>query len=269
MKRNISVFCLLILTVMFSACEKVIDVKLDGSATQIVIEGQVTANPGPYQVSITESKNFEDDNNFVGRNDGIVEIKDLTSGVTETLMHKNAGVYETGLMQGVGGHTYQLTVKLSGKTYTATSTIPLKAIKVGKLYAKRFELDADKIFMVPEYTDPVGKGNYYRIRQWVNNVLVKGSFVRNDDATDGRTYDSQLYYDTDAKVGNPLINNGDLMRVELQCIDKGTYDYFRTLNTTIDQNTDTPSNPLSNISGGALGVFNACQSTNISTIAKF
>jgi hypothetical protein len=269
MKRSTSVFYLMIVMVMFSSCEKVIDVKLDGSATQIVIEGQITANGGPYKITISESKNFEDDNNFVGRNDGVVEIKDMTSGVVETLMNRTGGIYETNQMQGVGGHTYQLTVKLSGKTYTATSTIPLKAIKVNKLYAKRFELDADKIFMVPEYTDPVGKGNYYRLRQWVNNILVKGSFVRNDDATDGRTYDNQLYYDTDAKMGNPLIHNGDLMTVELQCIDKGTYDYFRTLNTTIDQNTDTPSNPISNISGGALGVFNACQSTNITSVAKF
>ncbi|MBB6270282.1 hypothetical protein HDF26_000709 [Pedobacter cryoconitis] len=269
MKRIIGVFYLVILAAMFSACEKVIDVKLDGSATQIVIEGQITANAGPYQVRISETKDFEGDNNFVGRNDGVVEIKDLTSGVAETLTSKNGGVYETGAMRGMSGHTYQMTVKLSGKTYIATSTIPLEAIKVDKLYAKRFELDADKIYMVPVYTDPVGKGNYYRLRQWVNNVQIKGSFVRNDDATDGRTYDNQLYYDTDAKVGNPRINNGDLMTVELQCIDKGTYDYFRTLNATIDQNTDTPSNPLSNISGGALGVFNACQSTNITAIAKF
>ena len=44
MKRSIGFFYLMIVMVMFSACEKVIDVKLDGSATQIVIEGQVTAN---------------------------------------------------------------------------------------------------------------------------------------------------------------------------------------------------------------------------------
>ncbi|WP_160292062.1 DUF4249 domain-containing protein [Pedobacter lusitanus] len=269
MKRSISVFCLVILAGLFSACEKVIDVKLDSAATRIVIEGQITANAGPYKVSVSESKDFDGDNSFPARNDAIVEIKDMTSGVSETLVNKSAGVYETSSMQGVGGHTYQMTVRLSGKTYIATSTMPLKAIKVDKLYAKRFDLDADKIFMVPEYTDPVGKGNYYRIRQWVNNVLVKGSFVRDDDATDGRTYNNQLYYETDAKFGNPLINNGDLMTVELQCIDKGAYTYYRTLNTTTGQEGDTPANPISNISGGALGVFNACQSTNITSIAKF
>jgi len=262
-------FYLLILTVIFSSCEKVINVKLDGSATQIVIEGEVTANPGPYTVTVTESKNFDENNTFPGRDDAAVEIKDLTSGTTETLTNKKSGIYQTSALQGIAGHTYQLTVKLSGKTYQATSTIPVVAVKVDKLYAKRFELDSKKIFMVPEFTDPVGKGNYYRLRQWVNNVLIKGSFVRNDDATDGRTYNGQLYYSTDSKDGNPLINEGDVMTVELQCIDKGVYDYFRTLNTTIDQNSSAPSNPLSNISGGALGVFNACQSTNLSAEAKF
>lgn len=269
MKRSNSVFFLALLIFICSACEKVINVKLDSSAAQIVIEGEVTTQAGPYTVTVSASKSFDENNTFPGREDAVIEIKDLTSGLAETLKSKGLGVYQTMSTAGIAGHSYQLTVKLNGKTYQATSTIPLTPVKIDQLYAERSKFDSDKIFMVPVFTDPAGKGNYYRLRQWVNNVQVKGSAVQSDDASDGHTYKDQLYYDTDSKVGNPLINQGDLMTAELQCIDKGAYDFFRTLSTTIDQNSSSPANPLSNISGGALGVFNACQSFRLSTKAKF
>lgn len=270
MKRdNIVLLLALTLTSIFSACEKVIDVKLDGSTPVIVIEGEVTTVKEPYQVKITQSKNFEENNTFTGRADGAVKIKDLTTGITENLINKGSGIYQTAVMQGVLGHSYELTVVLDSKTYTATSKIPSKAVRIDRVYAKRFSLDNSDIFMVPQFKDPVGKGNYYRIRQWLNGVLIKGSYVRSDEAADGFTYETQLFYDTSSDSGNALILNGDKMTAEVQSVDKGVYDYFRTLNTTIDQDAATPSNPLSNISGGALGVFNACYSAKLTAVAKY
>lgn len=269
MKRNDIVFLLAVFTSMFSSCEKVIDVKLDGSTPVIVIEGEVTTVREAYQVKITQSKNFEENNTFTGRADAVVQIKDLTTGVTETLLNKGSGIYQTAVMLGVLGHSYQLTVVLDSKTYTATSKIPARAVRIDRLYAKRFSLDNEDVYMVPQFKDPVGKGNYYRIRQWLNGTLIKGSYVRSDEAADGFTYETQLYYSTDKDSGNALIVNGDRMTAEVQSVDKGVYDYFRTLNTTIDQDAATPSNPLSNISGGALGVFNACYSNKLTAVAKF
>jgi len=266
--KNI-VLTAVVLTSLCSSCEKVIDIKLNDSEHVIVIEGEVTTNKEPYLVTISESKNFDEDNTFTGRADGVVKIKDVTTGVSETLLNRGGGSYQTAVMQGVLGHKYELSIVLGGKTYTANSTIPAKAVRLERVFAKRFALDKDDIYMVPQFKDPVGKGNYYRIRQWVNGVLIKGSYVRNDDASDGLVFDGQLFYSTDTDDGNPLIKNGDRMTAELQSVDKGVYDYFRTLNTTIDQNSVAPANPLSNISGGALGVFNACYSHKLSAVAKF
>ena len=53
---------------------------------------------------------------------------------------------------------------------------------------------------------------------------------------------------------------GDSLRVEMQNIDPGVYEYFRTLNLILSSNpvvTTTPANPKSNFSGGALGYFSA------------
>lgn len=257
------------LAMISSSCQKVIPVKLDGSEPQIVIEGEITANKGPYKVLISQSINFDAKNSFSGRDDAKVSIKDMTSGVTETLKSIGSGTYQTAALLGVGGRSYLLTVVLGDKTYTATSTIPLKAVRINSLFAKKFALDSKDVYMVPVFTDPVGKGNYYRLRQYVNSVQIKGSYVRSDEATDGRKYDGQLYYSLDAADGNPIIHNGDKITAELQCVDKGAYDYFRTLSSTIDQDSSTPSNPLTNITGGAIGVFNACRSNSLTVTAKF
>lgn len=268
MKCN-SVYLIVLLLLICSSCEKVIAVKLDDSEPQIVIEGEITAAKGPYAVIVSESKNFGEDNTFPGRNDAVVSIKDLSTGISETLKNSGSGKYQTSVLQGIGGRSYQLTVVLSGKTYTATSSIPLRGVRIDKLYASASSLNDADVFMVPVFSDPVGKGNYYRLRQWLNGTIIKGSFVRSDEASDGRTFDGQLWYSTAAADGNPVIRNGDVMTVELQCIDKGVYDYFRTLETTIAQDASTPSNPLSNISGGAIGVFNACRTNKLTVTAKF
>jgi len=269
MKWNkIVFFTAAMLSTVFSSCEKVITINLNSADPVIVIEGEITTVKEPYLVTVSESKNFDEDNTFKGRAEAVITIKDITSGVSETLLNRGGGAYQTAVLQGLMGHTYVLTVMLDGKTYVASSTIPPKGVKLEALTAEYFSLDSKDIFMVPQYTDPVGKGNYYRIRQYVNGEVIKGSFVRSDDATDGITYTSQLFYSTDKKAGNPLIKMGDKMTAELQCVDKDVYDYFRTLATTIGQDAATPSNPLSNFSGGALGVFNACSSNFLTAEAK-
>lgn len=269
MKKQVLLILSIYFGIILSGCEKVIDVKLNDSTPLIVIEGEINTIRGPYQVTVTQSKNFDEDNTFAGRADAVVSIQDLTSGVIEVLSNRGGGAYQTTILQGVLGRSYKLTVDVGGKSYTATSTIPAKAVRIDRVYAKKFSLDDTEVFMVPQFKDPAGRGNYYRIRQWVNGVLIKGSYVRSDEAADGFTYESQLFYSTDKEDGNPLITQGDRMTAELQSIDKAVYDYYRTLSTTIEQDASTPSNPLSNISGGALGVFNACYSHTLTSIAKY
>lgn len=269
MKALKNIFLGIIVVLVCASCSKVIDVKLDDSVSQVIIEGELTTNKGPYTVTVTESVNFSQTNDFPGRDDATVIIQDMTSATAETLTSKGQGTYQTAKMLGIAGHTYQLTVTLDSKLYTATSTIPLTAVKLDRVYAKKFALDNDQVFMVPVFKDPVGKGNYYRIRQWINDVPVKGTYTISDDASDGLSNNAQLFYSTAVADGNPLINNGDTMTAELQCVDKEVYDYFRTLGATIEQNAATPSNPLSNFTGGALGVFNACRSVKLSAKAKF
>ena len=56
------------------------------------------------------------------------------------------------------------------------------------------------------------------------------------------------------------LDPGNTVFIELQNIDQGTYNFFRTLGDGIEGLTflsASPSNPISNISGSGLGYFSA------------
>ena len=270
MKTIYQVAAMALFIVTITSCQKVIDVSLNNAEQKYVIEGSVTDGPGPYTVTLSRTKAFTENNTFERISGAQVTITDVTAGNTDTLHDGGTGNYQTGTLAGVRGHAYLLSVVINGQTFTAASTMPAVAVAVDTLYASRPDFgDPNSAFMTPVFTDPVGTGNYYRLRQWVNGIEVKGSRVRGDEVSDGHTYSSQLYYDADDDSGNPKIGQGDSISVELQCINKQVYDYYRTLTDVTGENSATPANPLTNVTGGALGIFNTCTSRRKSAIAAY
>jgi hypothetical protein len=56
------------------------------------------------------------------------------------------------------------------------------------------------------------------------------------------------------------IKIGDLVQIDMQCIDSAIYKYWYSLNRSATgggQNSATPANPVTNMTGGALGYFSA------------
>lgn len=264
-----SAFAFAAIFVLSTSCQKVIDVDLNNSESSYIISGEITDAEGPYSISITRSKNFDEDNNFPAVTGAVVIVTDVTSGVVDTLDDAGGGLYKTSTIEGTAGHTYELHIYTDGKSFSSVSTMPLQAVSIDTLYMKRSDFGGDDFFMVPVYTDPRGFGNNYLLRQYVNGQVIKGSIARNDEVTDGETSEFPLYYNTDEEEGNLVIKNGDVIKVELLTTDKGVYEFYRTLEETIDQNSGTPANPLSNITGGAIGVFNAARISTKSAIAVF
>lgn len=242
------------LVVGATSCQKVVEIKPNAFTQKYIIEGEVTDAPGPYFVTLSRTRSVSDDNTFEGVGGAEVIISDLTAGLTDTLQYGSAGRYQTTRIAGAAGHEYRLSVRIGDETFTANSTIPTVAIGIDSLYAEKSQF-ADDYFIIPVFTDPVGRGNYYRLQQWVNNRLVKGYWLRNDNARDGQTYTSALRFDTEEGSGNAPLQDGDTVRVELQSIGRDSYEYYRTLEDVTGYSFTTPANPLSNISGGALGVF--------------
>ncbi len=245
----------IVLLLLFSACTKVIDINLNASDPQIVVEGEVTNNAGPYFVSISKSINFSDANNYPKIQNAIVKITDGT--ITDTLVETSAGIYKTTTLQGVSGRTYTLTIVTNGKTITAQSTMPT-AVVLDSITFLESTFGAgpggkNSFAAIPNFKDPSTFGNNYRFIQTINDTLDKSFYVDNDNVINGLKYQRPLF-STDKQM-----YKGDSLLFEMQCIDKITFEYFNSLIQTIGNGPGggaTPANPVTNVQGG-LGYFSA------------
>lgn len=243
-----------LLALLFASCQEVIDIDLNTTAPQIVVEGAVTDAPGPYTVAITKTVNFDEANEYPAVTGAMVTISDGT--MTDTLTEAGPGRYQTvRLLQGVPGRTYQLRVATTeGQIFAAASTMPAKVpfenLEQSSLSAPG---TANVTVLVPIYRDPVGTGNYYRFVQWQNDTLLTDFNVRDDRNNDGIRISQPIF------ALSTELRKGDVVRVELQTIDRPTYKYFVALGGSggAPNNESVPANPDNNFGGACLGYFSA------------
>jgi hypothetical protein len=244
---------LLLLTItVFASCQKVINVDLNSASPKYVIEGGVNNSSEPCRIKITKTSNFSDDNNFEGIENAAVTISD-NAGNVASLSYTTDGVYQTTAITGVPGRTYNLTVKLGNETFSSTSQMPYP-VNMDTLYSYDFFGFGDTIKMANlEYQDPAGIKNYYRFVLTLNRVVKESIYISDDEFNDGKNATQYINY----FKGEETIKAKDSVSMEMQCIDAGVYNFFFTLDQTISQSAAAPTNPVSNISGGALGYFSA------------
>lgn len=259
MMRHKIYWSLLILSgVLFTSCEKVININLDGAAKKYVVEAIVTDEPGSAKVLISQTKNYDDDNQFSGVAGATVTITD-SDGNSNVLTEASAGIYQSPAVSGVSGRKYTLKVVVDGNTFTASSTMPAK-VNMDTLYVKdEFMFGEVRKLTNVEFKDPSGLGNSYRFVLYVNGAKRNGIYIRNDEFTDGNLTNISLFAGGDDD-DDKAIKTGDIVRADMLCIDPAIYKYwysFETGGATGGSNTASPANPVTNIQGGALGYFSA------------
>jgi hypothetical protein len=249
---------LMIISFLFFRCEKIIDVNLAEAAPQLVIEGMITDGAGPYLVRLSKTGSYFNQQVLPPVSGALVIISD-DHGIIDTLKETKSGNYLTSKIKGISGRTYTLMVLSDKQRYTGTSHmfshVNIDSLKLEKSYSQSTGLDdigQNKIRVEIHcyFQDPLEK-NYYRTVV-LNDSPMDGNFKLYDDQfTNGKKTDLQVKR---AKIG-------DKITVELISLDKGTYDYYRTLSNLLNLNPifgSTPMNPNSNLSNGALGFFGAC-----------
>jgi len=242
---KIKTIILLLTSLLFLSCEQEVELHVNSSEPRYVIEALLPLNSFG-SVRIVKSKNYGQDSEYPSVEGAIVSISDNT-GKVEILELMPAGLYESKEIKGTEGTTYYLTVEIEQEKYTSQAvmpyTVPIESLAM-------FDTPSMGAFPKITYNDPEGIDNYYRAILFINGKRMPGMEVMDDKDTDGKTNSSLILFDPDYNNGND-IGKGDIIRVEMQCLDKGTYTYFDTLNRI---NT-TLANPTSNIIGGALGYF--------------
>ncbi|MFD2163316.1 DUF4249 domain-containing protein [Paradesertivirga mongoliensis] len=253
MNHVVKIFFLGLAGFLFASCEKVLDVELKDAAPIIVIEGVVTNRADSQIVKINRSVPFGEPNVFPDVTGALVTIKENPSGRVVTIRERRPGYYMARNFTGRSGSTYELTVDVDGKIYTASSRMPnqVSIDSLGVSVSTIFGEQKKTVQLM--YKDPGSEKNYYRFVLRVNEIPSKNIFTYDDSFTNGRSVNRELFdFDLDAETG-------DKAEIEMQCIDAAVYRYWQGL----DQNqsrggaSTTPANPASNIRGGALGYFSA------------
>lgn len=260
---------ILLSVVLFSACQDEIDIDLNSSSPQLVVEAIVTNLPEAHTVKLSRTVNFSDANTFPAVSNALVIISD-NAGLVDTLTETTPGLYVSEVWQGQPGYTYTLTITEGGKNYTSTSTmpalVPLDSIGFVKNEFNFGGGNEPAYFSVPKYTDPATEGNRYRFKLRVNSDTTDAILLFTDNVNNGQVNSRPI-----ATFGNTDISTNDTVNIEMQCIDAANYLYLSALSDLSGGGPGggvTPANPPTNITGtDVLGYFSAHTIQRMTTLS--
>lgn len=269
-KYSLAIICTIII---FTSCQKVIDVNLNNANPAYVIEANLYEGNHDFKVKITQTTSYFGTDAPPDVNNADVRLIDPQNNSLSVPSSGN-GWYTLPNFNATENSTYKLLVTAGGKTFEATSTLPLHTA-IDSLSYEEFKgfggggpggNKEDLILMTTHFQDTIGIENFYRILITKNDTLqIKpfDTYLVDDKIRDGQYFDAPIF--------TTFFKLGDTVNVELLSMDKKAYDYLSTLSEIItgDANTSAaPANPNTNFTNGALGYFAAFNSSKKSIRIK-
>jgi len=261
MNKYVKLSLFAIITTIFIACSEIIIININDSDPQMMVEASI--GEGEYaRVLLTRSVNLYHTGEFPPVSDAAVTISD-NDGNSEMLAEVQPGIYVSANMQGEAGKNYYLNIESEDKTITSSGKIPtyvpvdgfrvVNSIYPGGGPPVLPNQSADFYEVYVTYTDPAEEQNYYRFILSVNGKRSANNYVYDDRLTNGNQVETLLV------VYNPELKAGDSIMVEVQCINKSVYEYFKSMGGSSGGpgNASSPANPYTNLQGAILGFFNA------------
>jgi hypothetical protein len=255
--KFIKLLTVMIFLLLLNSCEEVIQVDLDDSEAQIVIEANISNNPEDNLVTITKSTDFYTPSEYETVNGAEITVTSET-GETFIFTEVENGRYVNTALNPQVGRTYTMSVNTGNEIYTASSTMQDPLIMDSITVVGEETPFQDELFY--EYSvyfqDNLGQEDFARFRIFINDVMQVGSFRYDDRLTDGNYIDFNRFFFEPKEDILP----GDVVTIEMLTIDKFTFEYFDTLRRVIASgrgpfSSTSPSNPITNWSNGALGYF--------------
>jgi len=251
----------LIIAVLTGGCEDKIQVDLKNSEPRLVIEGHLSFWNGDSFFRVSRSTDFYQPNEVAAVSGALIVISD-SIGRVDTMFESTVspGRYENSWVSGNPQEGYLATVTIDGKTYMASTTMPLPndvdSLRMSFEKGDGFGPEKDRGYRVHVYfRDRPGVPDYARIRLWKNQLLNQDFYLYDGKFSDGNAIDYDRF--------STVYQISDTVIVEIVSMDKKMYDYFLTLSEVVATKDGgnsfdaTPANPNTNWSGGALGYFGA------------
>ncbi len=257
---------------LISSCEREITIDLNKSNPRYVIEGNISNDKNDTsKIIISRTLNFDQTIQYPKVSGAFVTITDTVTNVIDTLKELKSGIYGKISFFGKEGHTYKMYVKIGSDTFIATSTMPysqrLDSLKQLNLAGTVFPGGppagtpaAGKIVqLLPVYKKSINTDKYYQYVIAKNDSLLNRIIAGMDIVSNPIPIDFPLYLQA---------KKNDTIYFDMRFMEKSAFEYLMEINANVGQFSATPSNPLSNISNGALGFFKAHTSQKKKIIIK-
>ena len=252
-----SLYRLLLPLMLFSSCEKDIDIDYHTTEPKYVVEASVTSTGMMARVSTT---NAMDDNS--GSSD--ISEADITiagsDGSHQTLNYTRNGFYRSAA-KGTPGVEYTIDITADGHHFTSTSTMQ-SAPKVNSFKTIRKKITTEWFQMGDlRIQDQANEDNWYFMHIYRNNVGYRWAVM--SDRNDPNKELQQLFnFFREGESGSDVLHDGDKLRIEIRAIDQRAYDYLYSMQVM----DTTGTNPLANFTGGCLGYFSAYGETVVNYV---
>ncbi|GAB4026311.1 DUF4249 domain-containing protein [Spirosoma koreense] len=247
-----------------SSCTTVIDAKLDTGPTELSVDANLTDQPGPQTIRLTQTAPYFDSNTPPAATSATVTVVDDTGKTYAFLDPDNDGYYTwqpTGKdTLGHIGRTYQLTIGYQGETYRASSKLNRVPPIDSLIFVKRKlnPLSKTEGYRAEFYaTDIPGAADYYRVRFFRNgelqnktrNIIITedGAFRGGSTVTDGLVFIAPIRLSINP---DSLYALNDNVKVELQSLTSEAFDFWSGLRTQISNGglfASPPANVPTNI----------------------
>lgn len=244
---------------LFASCEKVIDLDLDESESQLVIEANLDASTNSISVLVTKSTDYFNSSELERINDAEIILTDAQNNMF-SIPEVSSGLYFLELSEVETNQLYSLDVIVDNQTYSAQSFLPevVEIVSLSTAFQEEntfFEEGYQVRFL---FQDPGNETNFYRILHSINGELQK-------EGSDMQILDDDLFNggQADLPIFQHIFESGEVITVDLLHFDESSFDYFNSLSDIVNSGggpggaSAAPGNPITNWSGDILGYFSA------------
>ncbi len=252
----------------FTACEKEIEIGYRSVDPIHVVEGRITNEVA--EVLITLTRDMDDGSGPTPQDNATVTLT-TENGDHFRLAFGTDGYYRAEGLTGTVGENYTLKVTVGEKEFTSESRMH-DAAGTDELYFQWLKVMGQRfVIMTFSFRDIPDEENYYCYRIYRNGENYRWN-VMHDRGNDGKdiTVDivcmtEKMAEDNKEDDWDDILYEGDVIEIELQTIDKRTYDYLFSVGLSDTAGT----NPIDNFTGGCLGYFAAYSTSRIHTIFSY
>jgi hypothetical protein len=225
---------ILILSILITSCEDVIEVDLETTAPRLVIDASlswVKGTPGNEQ-TIKLSLTAPYFNNGVPPATGaIVTVSDSQNNIFNFIEEGTTGIYRNNGFAPKMDDTYTLNIEYNNEIYTARETL-LSVASIDLVEQNNNGgFSGDDIEIKAYYTDPENVENYY-LFEFQNNQNIPMLEVYDDEFTDG----NQIF----GFFSDDEMKTNDILTIKISGISRRHYDFIFILLHQTDEESGDP-----------------------------